>query len=951
MPLWKKHETEAGECFYENTDTGETQWEVPEGFVEMCDPNWVEQTDSTSGNIYYYNTATEVSQWEKPDGFVSPLVEVSVWAEHIDSESNKIYYYNEVTGESVWEKPEGFVAQEIQAVQEEEDGTQPISIPSGTDADQADDSRLPAAASSQAETRRPSVTVKNVQFSGATQFRRDGSIVGPPLDRNIALDAEGTRGEGAHRRHSSVIVGLDHYLDKQAQAASAREPSKRKSISVIGASGSTFRIDKGIEHDSTATPSTSTPSTSSTSDLPDPAPLNGEPSSSSAKGIDVSSLDPALPLEDYAQLLGSVSLNTYAWFHVPTYRRTSIFSSNNRILAGQGSPKPVALAQDAVNSSVLKWSHDVLEAPLTSLTVDCTGSDSNVPLSNTTPEDLSKAARELSKHIMSFMGDRTTNRSSAAVATSIITLLMQSSPSLRDEAFMQICKQIIQNPSFQSVEKGWHLLLVCLASFPPSSSLAPCLMAFCVSAALAQQQLVRDTADVSFDLRSNVSSLHASNSSRIGAIATTPTSPEPRTPPQPYPQSSSNANYGIYRCAEVAARACILSAHLPPRQEMISIDEFETLRRGGDTDINVYLLDGASVTIRCNSWTSVAKLASQVGKELSINRSNESCFALFEGDFYASEGQLDANERVLDLAMLWGNNQKSVLADNSNTPGVSNVNNVIGTNAISPYRFLYKVCSHRDCLAKYSTMIDSDPAAAKVFYIQAVSDVLNARYPLLEREAVILAALHAQEQLGDIRHPDNAASKPSARMAAILQGRSLYYFIHRRYLGNHNDTSAHIFARRQDVESALVTAYEKLRGYTAHEARLAYLLIIRANRVYGATYYAVQTANGLVMQAGFGSTPAELVLAVTPRSIIAMQPDNAQYLAEYPYNHISEWGHKAHTSTVVIITSGLGSGLGGQGGKAGGEGGEERIYFKCADEHKALEMVERIAAYSHLSEH
>ena len=39
---------------------------------------------------------------------------------------------------------------------------------------------------------------------------------------------------------------------------------------------------------------------------------------------------------------------------------------------------------------------------------------------------------------------------------------------LRDEVFIQIIKQLRDNPSTGSLERGWALLLVCLDSFPPS---------------------------------------------------------------------------------------------------------------------------------------------------------------------------------------------------------------------------------------------------------------------------------------------------------------------------------------------------------------------------------------------------------------------------------------------------------------------------------------------------
>jgi hypothetical protein len=47
----------------------------------------------------------------------------------------------------------------------------------------------------------------------------------------------------------------------------------------------------------------------------------------------------------------------------------------------------------------------------------------------------------------------------------------QSVPELRDEIFLQLCKQLTGNPSVGSTERGWVLLHVALCSFPPSEEL------------------------------------------------------------------------------------------------------------------------------------------------------------------------------------------------------------------------------------------------------------------------------------------------------------------------------------------------------------------------------------------------------------------------------------------------------------------------------------------------
>lgn len=79
------------------------------------------------------------------------------------------------------------------------------------------------------------------------------------------------------------------------------------------------------------------------------------------------------------------------------------------------------------------------------------------------------------------MGDRKTKKTPVEHAVSLLQMMLTAAPELRDEVFIQICKQTRLNPSFESTERGWRLLLLCLATFPPSEELGLHLIAYCVS--------------------------------------------------------------------------------------------------------------------------------------------------------------------------------------------------------------------------------------------------------------------------------------------------------------------------------------------------------------------------------------------------------------------------------------------------------------------------------------
>uniref|UniRef100_K3W6U1 WW domain-containing protein n=1 Tax=Globisporangium ultimum (strain ATCC 200006 / CBS 805.95 / DAOM BR144) TaxID=431595 RepID=K3W6U1_GLOUD len=89
--------------YYYNRSTGESSWEVPEGFVEseggagddegeqeaaVKVPKWRKYFDDSVGKPYYYDEANEVTQWEEPEGFVDVTSDDDEDGNEHDSESD-----------------------------------------------------------------------------------------------------------------------------------------------------------------------------------------------------------------------------------------------------------------------------------------------------------------------------------------------------------------------------------------------------------------------------------------------------------------------------------------------------------------------------------------------------------------------------------------------------------------------------------------------------------------------------------------------------------------------------------------------------------------------------------------------------------------------------------------------------------------------------------------------
>ncbi|XP_034941169.1 uncharacterized protein RhoGAP93B [Chelonus insularis] len=87
---------------------------------------------------------------------------------------------------------------------------------------------------------------------------------------------------------------------------------------------------------------------------------------------------------------------------------------------------------------------------------------------------LKREACNLFRLVQVYMGDRKANVGMTldGVATEIINTVF-SKPPLRDELYVQICRQTTENPRKESLRRGWELMAVCLAFVPPSATFEP----------------------------------------------------------------------------------------------------------------------------------------------------------------------------------------------------------------------------------------------------------------------------------------------------------------------------------------------------------------------------------------------------------------------------------------------------------------------------------------------
>lgn len=102
---WTRREDEKGQVYYENTETGETMWDVPTTSSSsssdsvVCD--WIDCHDA-EGNVYYQDTTTGEVVWDIPE----TVPDAALWTlRKDDNGSSASYYYNLRTGVCTWDRP------------------------------------------------------------------------------------------------------------------------------------------------------------------------------------------------------------------------------------------------------------------------------------------------------------------------------------------------------------------------------------------------------------------------------------------------------------------------------------------------------------------------------------------------------------------------------------------------------------------------------------------------------------------------------------------------------------------------------------------------------------------------------------------------------------------------------------------------------------------------------
>ncbi|CAD5209661.1 unnamed protein product [Bursaphelenchus xylophilus] len=112
---------------------------------------------------------------------------------------------------------------------------------------------------------------------------------------------------------------------------------------------------------------------------------------------------------------------------------------------------PLSSSIVSPHSSKLNWTKDSLKAPLTSLA---------------SKKD-KKQALVLFKLVRSYMGDRKTRTCNDNLVLNILEIV-SNFPILKNEVYLQLVKQLSNNPKIDSLRRGWELLAIMLSFCIPN---------------------------------------------------------------------------------------------------------------------------------------------------------------------------------------------------------------------------------------------------------------------------------------------------------------------------------------------------------------------------------------------------------------------------------------------------------------------------------------------------
>lgn len=364
----------------------------------------------------YANLATGECVWDPPEGVPVKRTDSNQWWELFDSNTARFYYYNASSQRTVWHKPTNCDIIPLAKLQ---------TLKHNTDC-------TPAATSNQAtQTGDHASRNQILSLSASTpQLRRKSS----DLCRSSSFSQRGTEAPLYSNWHDSQLLPLEHFLlNNSHESDSEHSDSGSESLT-------------GHEPDNEDS---------------DQSEGNYLPHRFSHRQVEYLNLPTGIQeqREPKEARISTVPLKPLAEPPLQPEREADMekFAADNLNLGGRGLFRRKASVRD-----LLSWSARGLSRPL---------------LASSKP--VSRQALDMFRQVQMYMGDRKV-RPGVTPNSLLVEILSaaHAQPLLRDELFVQLCRQTTENPRRESLLRGWELLTIALAFIPPSPTFQPALLGY-----------------------------------------------------------------------------------------------------------------------------------------------------------------------------------------------------------------------------------------------------------------------------------------------------------------------------------------------------------------------------------------------------------------------------------------------------------------------------------------
>lgn len=216
------------------------------------------------------------------------------------------------------------------------------------------------------------------------------------------------------------------------------------------------------------------------------------------------------------------------------------------------------------------------------------------------PSSLEEIALQLFKNLVSYMGDRSSSKNPQLHVIKHTRLAMNSPEEVKDEAYLQVIKQITGNPNPNRTMRGWNFLAIMSSCYPPSMEL--------------YHALIHYLLDIIKNGDENL---------------------------------AKRANY-------IAIR---LSKTFESRRKMSPSDEeIKHVEAMKPIIVTINFFSGASTSIPVESYTTIRELKTLVMKKLMLNISRIPYYAIYELctlPDHLEERYLNESEKVCDILSVW----------------------------------------------------------------------------------------------------------------------------------------------------------------------------------------------------------------------------------------------------------------------------------------------------------